>query len=64
MANGTEGEAHIQLLRTLCQQAESLRKVAEGLCERLTRQMEEARDRLVRTPPMVERRRKSRSKTR
>jgi hypothetical protein len=65
MANGAEVEAHLQILRTLCEQAESLRKVAEDLCERLTRQIEETRTRLVRTTtPTIERRRKTGNKTR
>ncbi len=64
MPNGAEVEAHIQLLRVLCEQAESLRRVAEDLCERLTKQIEQTQARLVHTPPALERRRKSRNKTR
>ena len=64
MADRREVDAHLSMLRTLCDQADALRKVAEELCERLTKQMEETRTRLVHTPPPVERRRKSRNKTR
>jgi hypothetical protein len=64
MANDVEVDAHIQILRTLCEQAEALRKVAEDLCERLTKQMEETRARLVHTPAPADRLKKSRNKTR
>ncbi len=64
MAKDAEVDAHIQILRTLCEQAETLRKVAEDLCERLTKQMEETRTRLVHTPASTERRKKPRNKTR
>jgi hypothetical protein len=64
MANGAEVDAHIQILRTLCAQAEALRKVAEELCERLTKQMEETRARLVYTPTASEIQKKPRNKTR
>ena len=52
------------MLRTLCEQADALRKVAEELCERLTKQMEETRARLVHAPPLVERRRRPSNKAR
>jgi hypothetical protein len=64
MADRKEAEAHLSMLRTLCDQAEALRKVAEELCARLTKQMEETRARLVHTPTPLERLRKSRNKTR
>lgn len=60
MANGAEGDAHLHLLRTLCEQAEALRKVAEDLCKRL----EESRARLLHIAPPIERRRKPTNKTR
>ena len=64
MANGAEVVAHIQLLRVLCEQAEALSKVAQDLCDRLTKQMEDTQARLVHTPPTLERRRKPGNKTR
>ena len=64
MADRKEVDAHLSMLRSLCEQADALRKVAEELCERLTKQMEETRARLVHTPPLFERRRKSSNKTR
>lgn len=64
MANGADADAHIQLLRVLCEQAEALRKAAEDLCERLTKQIEHTQARMVHTPPALERRRQSRNKTR
>ena len=64
MANGAEVDAHIQILRTLCAQAEALRKVAEDLCIRLTKQMEDTWARLVHTPPAGEAQKKARNKTR
>jgi phosphoribosyl-ATP pyrophosphohydrolase len=64
MADRKEADAHLSMLRTLCEQADALRKVAEELCERLTKQMEETRARLVHRPPPVERRRRSSNKAR
>ncbi len=64
MANGGKVDAHIHVLRTLCEQAESLRKVAEDLCDRLTKQMEETRTRLVHRPAASDRLKKTRNRSR
>jgi hypothetical protein len=64
MADRTEVDAHLAMLRALCDQAEALRHVAEELCKRLTRQIEETRARVVHTPARAERRTKPRNKTR
>ena len=64
MANGPEAVTHLQLLRVLCKQAETLSKAAQDLCDRLTKQMEETRARLAHAPPSLERRRKPSNRTR
>jgi hypothetical protein len=63
MADRAQVNAHLTKLRTLCDQAEALRHVAEELCKRLTRQIEETRARPVHTPARAEHRRKPRNKT-
>ena len=66
MADREAAEAHVKTLRTLCEQAERLREVAEELCKRLTQQIAktQASLRQVYTPAPAERRRKARNKTR